>query len=60
MLFDLALLGIADCSSEMTRRPESSYEVALSMDLLRTIDGPKKGRIQATKGVCYYSLLQRL
>ncbi|XP_039837801.1 protein BREAST CANCER SUSCEPTIBILITY 1 homolog isoform X4 [Panicum virgatum] len=41
---------IADCSSEMTRRPESSYEVALSMDSLRTIDGPKKGRIQATKG----------
>ncbi|XP_039800490.1 BRCA1-associated RING domain protein 1-like isoform X4 [Panicum virgatum] len=41
---------IADCSSEMTRRPEASYEVALSMDPLRTIDGPKKGRIRATKG----------
>jgi BRCA1-associated RING domain protein 1 len=54
MLFDLALLGVADCSSEMTRRPEASY--VLSMDSIRTIDGPKKGRIRATKGVSYLSL----
>ncbi|PVH62205.1 hypothetical protein PAHAL_3G236200 [Panicum hallii] len=39
---------VADCSSEMTRRPEASY--VLSMDSIRTIDGPKKGRIRATKG----------
>ncbi|OEL22096.1 hypothetical protein BAE44_0016883 [Dichanthelium oligosanthes] len=41
---------IADCSPEMPPRPEASYEVAFSMDSVRTIDGPKKGRIRANKG----------
>nr|CAB3464894.1 unnamed protein product [Digitaria exilis] len=42
---------IADCTLETNPLPEASYEVACSMDSLRTIDGPKKGRIRATKGV---------
>jgi BRCA1-associated RING domain protein 1 len=54
MLLTFALVGIMDCSSEVCPRPESYYEVAaLSMDSLRTMDGPKKGRIRATKGVCH-------
>ncbi|XP_066362539.1 BRCA1-associated RING domain protein 1-like isoform X2 [Miscanthus floridulus] len=30
--------------------PEASYEVAFSMDSVRTIDGPKKGRMRAAEG----------
>ncbi|TKW26658.1 hypothetical protein SEVIR_3G204500v4 [Setaria viridis] len=41
---------IMDCSSEMRPRPEASYEVTSSMDSLKTMDGPKKGRIRAATG----------
>ncbi|CAL4908783.1 unnamed protein product [Urochloa decumbens] len=41
---------ITDCSLETRPHPEASYEVACSMDSLRPMDGPKKGRIRATKG----------
>ncbi|CAN6341612.1 unnamed protein product [Urochloa humidicola] len=41
---------IADCSFETRPHPEASYEVACSMDSLGAINGPKKGRIRATKG----------
>ncbi|CAL4894124.1 unnamed protein product [Urochloa decumbens] len=41
---------IADCSLETRPHPEASYEVACNMDSLRPMDGPKKGRIRATKG----------
>ncbi|CAN6346403.1 unnamed protein product [Urochloa humidicola] len=41
---------IADCSFDRRPHPEASYEVACSMDSVKAINGPKKGRIRATKG----------
>ena len=53
--FDLALSGVAGCLGTHPG-PEASYEVAFSMDSVRTINGPKKGRMRAAEGVCYLAL----
>jgi hypothetical protein len=54
--FDLALSGVAGCFGTALPVPEAAYEVAFSMDSVRTINGPKKGRMRAAEGVCYLAL----
>jgi hypothetical protein len=54
--FDLALSGVAGCLGTTLPVPEAAYEVAFSMDSVRTTDGPKQGRMRAAEAVCYVAL----
>ncbi|OQU78210.1 hypothetical protein SORBI_3009G177600 [Sorghum bicolor] len=42
--------GVAGCFGTALPVPEAAYEVAFSMDSVRTINGPKKGRMRAAEG----------
>jgi len=53
--FNLVILGVTACLGTLPGS-EASYEVAFSTDSIRTIDGLKKGRMRAAKGVCYLAL----